>query len=293
MSEFLGVRFRRAGPLYYFQAGGLVVNPGDQVVVDTARGLALGQVVITPEQLKAAQLREELKPVLRLASPEDRQRGEENLKRETEALARCHEKAVELGISMKVLTAEFALDASRLTINFSSEGRVDFRQLVRELAAIYRTRVELHQVGARDEAKLQGGFGRCGRSLCCGTFLTAFESVSIKMAKEQNLALNPQKLSGMCGRLMCCLGYELANYRALGELMPHPGEMVTTSLGTVRVVGTNFIKEMVAVMLESEAVVEVPLAEVQRLPEASRRRKGPRPPTQPQGENSPPQDIAN
>jgi cell fate regulator YaaT (PSP1 superfamily) len=207
MAEIVGIRFKRAGRVYYFDPAGIEMEVDDYVVVKTARGLELGQVVIAPTQVLANEVTEPLKPVVRKAEPEDIGRAKEFEAREAEALAECGRLIEKLGLSMKLLGAEYNLDGSRLTFFFSATERVDFRQLVRELNRRFKVRVELRQLGPRDEAKLVGGFGRCGRPLCCMSFLTEFSPVSIKMAKEQNLPLNPQKISGVCGRLLCCLAY--------------------------------------------------------------------------------------
>lgn len=257
-----GIRFQRAGKVYYFDPAGIEMDVHDQVVVDTERGLKIGRVVIGPKQLLASKLPEPLKPVLRKATPEDMERQEEGRCREQQALVRCTELARKLNVPMKLLSVESSLDGSHLTVFFSAEGRVDFRQLVRELAASLKTRVELRQVGPRDETKIVGGVGRCGYSLCCTTFLTEFSPLSIKTAKEQGLSLEPAKISGICGRLLCCLGYEAEYYRMMKDKLPPMGQHVATPMGEGVVVGLNVLKETVTVQLESQALVEVPVAEV-------------------------------
>jgi cell fate regulator YaaT (PSP1 superfamily) len=262
MADIVGIRFKRAGKVYYFDAAGIELEAGDYAVVKTSRGTELGHVVIAPGQVLASEVEETLSPVIRKAEPEDiKQAGELEAKAE-EALIECGKMIGELQLPMKLLSAEYNLDSSRLTFLFSAEERVDFRELVRRLTGKFKVRVELRQVGTRDEAKLLGSFGRCGRPLCCVSFLTEFTPVSIKMAKEQDLPLNPMKISGACGRLMCCLAYEGEQYRIMKEKMPKVGQRVSTHMGEATVVGSNPLKETVLVELESEATVELPLSEV-------------------------------
>lgn len=262
MTQVVGVRFKRAGRIYYFDPAGIELNLGDWVVVDTGRGPEIGRVVISPKQVLASDITEPLKPVLRQATEEDLKQREEFKAREREVLERCQERIAQANLPMKLLSAEYNLDGTRLTFSFSAEGRVDFRDLLKELTASFKTRIELRQVGPRDKAKLLGGLGRCGRPLCCTTYLTEFSPVSIRMAKEQELPLNPMKISGVCGRLVCCLGHECEQYRELRRKLPSIGQQVTTPLGAASVVGINPLKETVLVKLESEATVELPVAEV-------------------------------
>jgi len=262
MANIVGIRFKRAGKIYYFDAGEIQLQAGDFAVVRTSRGVELGHVVIAPGQVQAADSQEQLSPVVRKAEPEDIAKSEELETRAEEALIECGKMIAELNLPMKLLSAEYNLDSSRLTFLFSAEERVDFRELVRRLTGKFKVRVELRQVGSRDEAKLLGSFGRCGRQLCCNSFLTEFTPVSIKMAKEQDLPLNPMKISGACGRLMCCLAYEGEQYRAMKEKMPKNGQRVSTRMGEATVVGSNALKGTVMVELDSEATVELPLAEV-------------------------------
>jgi len=262
MAEIVGIRFKRAGRIYYFDPAGIDLEVNDYVVVKTARGLELGWVVIAPKQVLASELTEPLKPVMRKAEPEDIKSAQEFAEKEREALAECGKLIAKLNLPMKLLSAEYNLDGSRLTFFFSAEERVDFRELARELTNRFKTRVELRQVGSRDEAKLIGGFGRCGRPLCCMSFLSEFAPVSIKMAKEQGLPLNPMKISGVCGRLLCCLVYEGEQYHAMKEKLPKEGQQVSTPMGVAKVVGGNPLKETVLVELESQATVELPLSEV-------------------------------
>ena len=272
--DVVGIRFQRAGRVYYFAPAGLDPKVGDQIVAETERGLKIGRVVIAPKQVMSSQLTEPLKPLLRLATPEDHGRLESVRVREREALSKCAELSTKLSLPIKVLSAESSLDCSHITVFFSAEGRVDFRQLVRELASALRARVELRQVGPRDEAKLMGGVGRCGFTLCCASFLTEFNPLSIKTAKEQGLSLEPAKISGTCGRLLCCLGYEAEYYRSMKGKLPGMNKQVTTPLGDGVVVGVNAIKETVMVQMESQAAVEFPASKVTLKPPSEIPKKG-------------------
>lgn len=262
MAEMVGVRFKRAGKVYYFDPAGIALEVNDYVIVKTSRGLELGRVVIAPRQVLANELTEPLKPVVRKAEPEDVQHAEEFDATAEEALIECGKLIGELQLPMKLLSAEYNFDGSHLTFLFSAEERVDFRELVRRLTNRFKIRVELRQVGSRDEARLVGGFGRCGRPLCCASFINEFTPVSIRMAKEQELPLNPMKISGACGRLMCCLGYESEQYHMMKEKLPKVGQQVSTPLGDATVAGGNPLKETVLVELESGVTVELPLSEV-------------------------------
>ncbi len=262
MTEIVGVRFRKAGKTYDFDTAGISLKVGDFVIVDTARGHELGQVVVAPAPLPEGADTKNLKAVIRKAVEEDIQRLASMRSREREALEECGKLAAGMGLEMKLISAEFSFDGSRLTVFFSAEGRIDFRELVRELGRKMKTRVEMRQVGPRDEAKIIGGFGRCGRQLCCAGFLCEFSPVSIKMAKEQDLPLNPMKISGVCGRLLCCLGYECEQYRELKASLPPHGEKVNTASGEGVVVGSNPLKETVIVELASGARVELPVKEL-------------------------------
>ncbi len=262
MAEIVGIRFKRAGKVYYFDPSGIDLEVNDYVVVKTNSGLEMGQVVIAPKQVLASEIDKPLKRVVRKTEPEDIKHARELEDKEKEALAECTQLVTKLELPMKLLSADYNLDGSHLTIFFSAEKRVDFRELVRELASRLKTHVELRQMGPRDEAKLIGGFGRCGRPLCCMSFLSEFTPVAIKMAKEQNLPLNPMKISGVCGRLLCCLVYENEQYRAMKEKMLKEGQRVSTPMGTASVVGNNPLKETVSVELESQAIVELPLSKI-------------------------------
>jgi cell fate regulator YaaT (PSP1 superfamily) len=262
MTNIVGVRFKRAGKVYYFDPAGIDLEVNDYVVVDTTRGLELGQVIISPKQVLASDVEQPLKPVVRKAEPEDIQRVQELEAKEREALAECGNLIEKMNLEMKTLSAEYNLDGNRLTLHFSAAERVDFRELVRELAKRLKVRVELRQTGPRDEAKLLGGCGRCGRPLCCMTFLDEFTPVSMRMAKDQGLPLNPMKISGVCGRLMCCLVYENEQYQIMKEKLPKNGQRVSTAMGVAKVVGNNPLKETVMVELESGATAELPLNEI-------------------------------
>jgi len=262
MADIVGIRFKRAGKVYYFDPAGIELEVNDYIVVSTSRGMELGRVVISPKQVLASEVTMPLKPILRKAEPEDVKRAHEFETQEREALVECSKLIAKLGLPMKLLSAEYNLDGSRLTFLFSAGQRVDFRELVRELNNSFKVRVELRQVGPRDEAKLLGGFGRCGRPLCCISFLSEFAPVSIRMAKEQDLPLNPMKISGVCGRLLCCLVYENEQYHNMKGKLPKEGQRVSTPMGEASVIGSNLLKETVIVQLESKATLELPIGEV-------------------------------
>ena len=262
MPEIVGVRFKRAGRVYYFDPAGIDLKANDHVVVQTIRGLELGHVVIAPKQVLASEVTGKLKPIVRKAEEDDIEHAQKLADKEGEALAECGKLIAELNLPMKLVSTEYNLDRSRLTFFFTAEERVDFRELVRELTNRFKTRVELRQVGPRDKAKLIGGLGRCGRPLCCISFLSEFDPVSIRMAKEQDLPLDPMKISGICGRLLCCLVYENEQYRQMKEKLPKKGQRVSTPTGVGKVVGVNLLKETVLVELESQATVEVPLDKI-------------------------------
>ena len=262
MANIVGIRFKKAGRVYYFDPTDLDLKVNDCVVVKTARGLELGHVVTPPEQVPDNELDRKLKLVVRKAEPEDIEHAREFEEKEKEALAECRKSIDKLNLPMKLLSAEYNLDGSRLTFFFSAAERVDFRELVRELSKRFNIRVELRQVGSRDESKLMGGFGRCGRSLCCKSYLSEFSPVSIRMAKEQGLSLSPMRISGVCGRLLCCLGYECEFYQTMKKKLPKEKQRVSVPMGTARVISGNPLKETVLVELENGAKVEVPLTEV-------------------------------
>lgn len=260
--KIVGVRFKRAGRIYYFDPSEFELEANDWVVVETSRGLEVARIVIAPKQVLASEIEAPLKPVVRKAEPSEITRSEENETKEREAMVECGKMIARLGLPMKLLSAEYSLDGGHITFFFSAAERVDFRELVRELAGYFKVRVELRQVGARDEAKILGGCGRCGRPLCCATFLSEFVPISIKMAKEQDLPLNPMKISGVCGRLLCCLAYEHHFYHEMKGQLPKDGQTVGTPMGAAQVVGSNPLKGTVIVELESEVTVELPVHDI-------------------------------
>ena len=256
MVKVVGIRFKKAGKIYYFDPEELEIKVSDKVVVNTARGTELGEIVVGPKETSEDDVVKPLKPVLRLASQEDLDLEYKNKQQEPEAFDLCKEKIIEHHLPMKLVDLEFTLDRSKIIFYFTAEGRVDFRELVRDLARIFRTRIELRQIGVRDEAKMLGGLGTCGRSLCCSTFLGDFDPVSIKMAKEQNLSLNPGKISGICGRLMCCLRYENDFYQENKKRFPNIGAKVTTPEGEGKVLFNEILEEKVKVELFEESRTE-------------------------------------
>ena len=231
MIKVIGVRFRQAGKIYFFSPGKLQLKRGDQVIVETARGVEFGSGVDGPKEVAESEVTQPLKPVLRIATEEDKRNEQKNREREKEAFRVCKEKIRKHELDMKLINAEYTFDGNKILFYFTADGRIDFRELVKDLAAVFRTRIELRQIGVRDETKLCGGIGVCGRCLCCHTYLADFAPVSIKMAKEQNLSLNPTKISGVCGRLMCCLTNEEETYEELNSRLPTVGETVTTIEG--------------------------------------------------------------
>lgn len=263
MINIAGIRFQRVSKIYYFDPAGLELQANDEVVVETARGLELGQVIIPFKQVEESTLPEPLKPVIRKANPEDLQQVKDLVSREQEAMTEGAKMVERLNLTMKLISADYNLDGSRVTIYFSAEERVDFRELVREMAGKLHSRVELRQVGPRDEAKMIGGYGRCGRELCCGSFLSELMPVSMKMAKDQGLPLNPMKISGCCGRLMCCLSYECQQYRDLRKNLPKEGQHVISPTGPGKVVGGNPLRQTVTVLLdESQVTIDLPVTEL-------------------------------
>ena len=231
MARVIGVRFRTAGKIYFFSPGKFDVKRGNQVIVETARGIEFGNVVTGPKDVPDDQIMQPLKTVIRIATEEDRRTEEKNREKEKEAFQICLEKIRKHGLEMKLINAEYTFDNNKVLFYFTADGRIDFRELVKDLAAVFRTRIELRQIGVRDETKIRGGIGVCGRPLCCHTYLSEFAPVSIKMAKEQNLSLNPTKISGVCGRLMCCLTNEEETYEELNRQLPGVGDHVTTPEG--------------------------------------------------------------
>ena len=235
METIIGVRFRTAGKIYHFSPGQLTIAKGQHVIVETARGMECGRVVTGPEEIEPAPDAQPLKVIQRIANAHDLQRVEDNRKHEKEARVICKKKIREHGLPMKLVSVEYTFDLNKIIFYFTADGRIDFRDLVKDLASVFRTRIELRQIGVRDESKMIGGLGICGQPFCCSRFLKDFQPVSIKMAKEQGLSLNPTKISGACGRLMCCLAYEESAYEYLNSIMPMVGSTVRTpdGLGTV------------------------------------------------------------
>ena len=259
----VGVRFKKAGKVYYFDPGGLPITMGEGVIVETARGVEYGDVVAGPLQVSENEVVAPLKKVIRKANDEDYQQLAANKEKESKAFEVGLEKIEVHNLPMKLVGVEQTFDGNKIIFYFTAEGRIDFRELVKDLAAVFRTRIELRQIGVRDEAKLVGGLGCCGRELCCATWLSDFASVSIRMAKDQNLSLNPTKISGICGRLMCCLKYENESYENAREEFPDTGSWVTTADGEGKVVGINIFKKSLSVELkESKIVKEYPCDEV-------------------------------
>lgn len=253
MISVIGVRFRQAGKIYYFDPLNFKINEGDHVIVETARGIEYGQVMTGRREVADNRVIQPLKPVIRLATPEDDALEEKNKARERDAFNICVEKIKKHKLEMKLIDAEYTFDNNKVLFYFTADGRIDFRELVKDLAAVFKTRIELRQIGVRDETKVMGGIGICGRSLCCSTYLSEFAPVSIKMAKEQNLSLNPAKISGVCGRLMCCLKNEEETYEYLNSQLPNVGDYVTTDDGFKgEVASVNVLRQLVKVIVTLE-----------------------------------------
>lgn len=248
-NQVIGVRFKKAGKIYYFDPLDLPFEVGEGVIVETARGIEFGEVVIGVREVDKKELQKPLKPIIRRADEEDYARVEANQRKEKEAYAVCEEKIQKHKMDMKLINVEYTFDNSKIVFYFTAEGRVDFRELVKDLASVFKTRIELRQIGVRDETKMLGGLGPCGRPACCAEFLGDFQPVSIKMAKEQNLSLSPTKISGLCGRLMCCLGYEHEYYKELASILPRMGSEVQTPDGVGVAIDTNPLKQLVKVKI--------------------------------------------
>ncbi len=275
MVKIVGVRFRSAGKVYYFDPQEYTMTPGDHVIVETSRGVEYGTVTGGIQELSEEKVTQPLKPVLRMATPEDIEKVEQYRVREKEALKVCREKIRSHGLDMKLIDAEYTFDGTKLLFYFTADGRVDFRDLVKDLASVFRTRIELRQIGVRDETKILGGVGVCGRELCCHTYLSDFAPVSIRMAKEQNLSLNPVKISGVCGRLMCCLKNEEETYEYLNSQLPANGDTVTTPTGTEGVVvGVNVLRQKVKVLFESGDTKSIEEYDAEDLTFRPRKRRG-------------------
>ena len=252
MTKIVGIRFRSAGKIYYFDPVDFELETAMHVIVETARGIEMGTVLVPPKEVEDDKVVQPLKPVIRIATDEDEKNVEKNKDREREAFKICKEKIIKHGLEMKLVDAEYTFDNNKLLFYFTADGRIDFRELVKDLAAVFRTRIELRQIGVRDETKLMGGLGICGRELCCKSYLSDFVPVSIKMAKEQNLSLNPTKISGVCGRLMCCLKNEQETYEYLNSRMPNVGDIVVSKEGiSGEVKSLNVLRQYVKVLVEN------------------------------------------
>jgi cell fate regulator YaaT (PSP1 superfamily) len=274
MIKIIGVRFRNAGKIYYFSPKKFQIQKGDHVIVETARGVEYGTVVVGVKELPDDQVIQPLKPVIRMATPDDTVKMERNREKEKDAMKICQEKINKHNLEMKLIDAEYTFDNNKVLFYFTADGRIDFRELVKDLAAVFKTRIELRQIGVRDETKIIGGIGICGRPLCCHTYLSEFAPVSIKMAKEQNLSLNPTKISGVCGRLMCCLKNEEETYEYLNGRLPGVGDMVQTDdnlRGEVQSV--SVLRQMVKVLVDIDGDKEIRDYSVEQLKFKPRKKK--------------------
>ncbi len=250
MANVIGVRFKNVGKMYYFDPGATQLKKGDQVIVETARGIECGEVTMENREIADEEIVQPLKKLIRIATQDDLTRVEENRKREKSAFEICCKKIAAHKLEMKLVDVEYTFDNSKILFYFTADGRVDFRELVKDLAGVFRTRIELRQIGVRDESKMLGGIGICGRPFCCSTFLGGFQPVSIKMAKEQGLSLNPVKISGACGRLMCCLKYEQEAYQDLLRTTPKVNALVMTPDGKGTVIDQNILTGMLTIQME-------------------------------------------
>ena len=266
MVKVIGVRFRTAGKIYFFDPLKFDVKRGDHVIVETARGIEYGTVVGDPKEVEDDKVIQPLKPVLRVATARDTEQENANKQKEREAFKICLEKIKKHKLDMKLIDAEYTFDNNKVLFYFTADGRIDFRELVKDLASVFKTRIELRQIGGRDETKIMGGIGICGRTLCCHAHLSEFVPVSIKMAKEQNLSLNPTKISGMCGRLMCCLKHEEETYEYLNRKLPNVGDYVTTDDGLKgEVHSVNVLRQLVKVLIENNDEKEIREYKVEQL----------------------------
>ena len=274
MVKVIGVRFRTAGKIYFFDPLKFDVKRGDHVIVETARGIEYGTVVGDPKEVEDDKVIQPLKPVLRVATARDTEQENANKQKEREAFKICLEKIKKHKLDMKLIDAEYTFDNNKVLFYFTADGRIDFRELVKDLASVFKTRIELRQIGVRDETKIMGGIGICGRTLCCHAHLSEFVPVSIKMAKEQNLSLNPTKISGMCGRLMCCLKHEEETYEYLNRKLPNVGDYVTTDDGLKgEVHSVNVLRQLVKVLIENNDEKEIREYKVEQLRFKKRHRK--------------------
>ena len=267
MVKVVGIRFRNAGKIYYFGPGKLQLKAGMHAIVETARGVEMGTVMTDPREVSEESVVQPLKPVIRIATEQDEKQAEKNRQKEKEAFKICLEKIAKHKLDMKLVEAEYTFDNNKLLFYFTADGRIDFRELVKDLASVFKTRIELRQIGVRDEAKIRGGIGACGRPLCCATYMPEFIPVSIKMAKEQNLSLNPTKISGVCGRLMCCLKNEEEAYEDLNSRLPAVGDFVTTSDKLKgEVTSVNVLRQRVKVTVtldgDEKEIREYPVSEL-------------------------------
>ncbi len=274
MRKIVGIRFRTAGKVYYFDPLHFEINKGDHVIVETARGVEYGTAVSGIREIEEDKITQPLKPVIRIATERDDKQQEENKRKEKEAFQICLEKIRKHNLEMKLIDTEYTFDNNKILFYFTADGRIDFRELVKDLAAVFKTRIELRQIGVRDETKVLGGIGICGRALCCHTFLSEFAPVSIKMAKEQNLSLNPTKISGVCGRLMCCLKNEEETYEELNRRLPNVGDFVTTEDGLKgEVHSVNVLRQLVKIVVENDDEKEIMEYHVDQLRFKRRHRK--------------------
>lgn len=265
MVKVVGVRFKKAGKIYYFDPDEFAIEIGTNVIVETARGIEYGNVVIANREVPEEAIVAPLKKVLRIASEKDEQQVKENQKKEKQAFEICMQKIEEHKLDMKLINVECTFDNNKILFYFTAEGRIDFRELVKDLATVFKTRIELRQIGVRDETKMMGGIGFCGKELCCSQYLGEFEPVSIKMAKEQSLSINPAKISGTCGRLMCCLKYEHEVYEDKLKRVPKVGAIVETPDGQGVVVEANILKELIKVKLDREEQADIKVYEAEKL----------------------------
>ena len=274
MVKIVGVRFRNAGKVYYFDPKDYKIQVGDHVIVETARGIEYGTVTGKVQEVPEGKVVQPLKPVIRVANAEDDAKAKRNREKEKEAMRICKEKIRKHELEMKLIDAEYTFDNNKVLFYFTADGRIDFRELVKDLAAVFRTRIELRQIGVRDETKILGGIGSCGRPLCCSTFLSEFAPVSIRMAKEQNLSLNPTKISGVCGRLMCCLKNEEETYEYLNSKLPGIGDTVTTVTGLKgEVSSVNVLRQKVKILVDVDDEKELQEYDVSELKFKPRKQK--------------------
>lgn len=274
MVNVIGVRFRKAGKIYFFSPAGIEVEEGQHVIVETARGVEYGRVVLGSRDVEEDKIVQPLKSIIRVATPEDDEIDAKNREKEKKAAVICAEKICKHGLEMKLIDTEYTFDNNKVLFYFTADGRIDFRELVKDLASVFKTRIELRQIGVRDETKALGGYSICGRPLCCNTYLSDFVPVSIKMAKEQNLSLNPTKISGVCGRLMCCLKNEEETYEELNKNLPGIGDYVTTDDGLKgEVHSVSVLRQLVKVIVETGDVKEIREYKVEQLKFKKRNRR--------------------